>query len=153
MAAAVTKKPSQPEREEDEERPPLPDDDDAPPEEAAPPVNEAPMGFWTDLCAAVRQELKPPAIGFFTTSPNAPVQGMLVGDTLELRCAGAFPAQILGRPEILEVVARKACAMLGRPIRVQTVDMSERPASSARMEQLMRFGKEHSDVVKIRNNS
>ena len=138
--------------EEEDERPPLPDDSDAPPGPEEAPVTEAPVGFWTDLCAAVRKELKPPASGFFAPSPNAPVQGVLRGDRLELRCSNTFTAETLGRPQVLEVVSRKVSAMLGRKIMAVTVDMSARPANSARMEQLMNFGRAHSDVVKIRNN-
>ena len=140
------------EQDEEDERPPLPDDSDAPPEPESAPVNETPVGFWTDLCAAVRKELKPPASGFFAPSPNAPVQGVLRGDKLELRCSNTFTAETLGRPQVLEVVSRKVSAMLGRKIQASTVDMSARPANSARMEQLMNFGRAHSDVVKIRNN-
>ena len=137
---------------DDDERPPMPDDDDAPPEEDVPvPVNEAPMGFWTELVTAARKELKPPASGFFVASPNAPVQGALVGNKLELRCANTFVAQTVGRPDILEVVSRKASAMLGRPVQAVAVDLSEKPKNNPRMEQLMNFGKAHSDIVKIKN--
>lgn len=153
VAAKPAEKKVRPEDGEDEERPPLPGDGDAPPEETPPPVNEAPMGFWTELCSAVRQELKPPARGFFVTSPNAPVQGALVGDRLELRCVNTFVADTMGKPEVLAVVSRKASAMVGRPLRAVAVDMSAKPATSARMEQLMDFGKAHSDVVTIRNNA
>ena len=138
---------------DDEERPPMPGDEDAPPEEEAPaPVNEAPMGFWTELVSAARKELKPPASGFFVASPNAPVQGALVGNKLELRCANTFVAQTVGRPDILEVVSRKASAMLGRPVQAVAVDLSEKPKNNPRMEQLMNFGKAHSDIVKIKNH-
>ena len=44
--------------EEEDDRPPLPDDADAPPvedEPPGPPASEAPMGFWSDLCGAVRK--------------------------------------------------------------------------------------------------
>ena len=151
-ARSAKKAASVPEDVDDDERPPHPGDEDAPPEEEPAPVNEAPMGFWTDLVAAVRKELKPPASGFFVVSPNAPVQGVLTGGKLELRCSNTFTAETLGRPEILEVVTRKASAMLGRRIQAVTVDMSSRPVNSVRMEQLMSFGRAHSDVVKIRNN-
>ena len=138
---------------DDEERPPMPDDADAPPEEDPPaPVNEAPMGFWTELVSAARKELKPPASGFFVASANAPVQGALVGDKVELRCANTFVAQTVDRPDILEVVSRKASAMLGRPVQAVSVDMSEKPKNNPRMEQLMNFGKAHSDIVKIKNH-
>ena len=139
---------------EDGDRPPLPDDADAPPirEEDSPIQHETPIGFWSELVASVRKELKPPASGFFVASPNAPVQGKLHGDRLELRCSNDFTAKMLDRSDILEVVSRKAGAMLGRPIRVSVVDITARPQSNGRMEQLMNFGRAHSDIVKIKNN-
>jgi DNA polymerase-3 subunit gamma/tau len=137
---------------DEDELPPLPDDGDAPPEpEDMPmPVSEAPSGFWTELVASARKELKPPASGFFVASPNAPMQGVLMGQTLELRCNNAFVAQTLSRPDILEVVGRKASAMLGKPVRVNIVDLTAKPAGNPRMEQLMNFGKAHSDIVRIK---
>ena len=137
----------------DDERPPMPDDADAPPceDEPAEPVNEAPMGFWSDLVAAVRNELKPPAKGFFANTPNAPIQGILRGDLLELRCSNTFTMEAVNKPDILEVGARKASARLQRRIRVEMVDISAKPASSGRMEQLLSFGRAHSDIVTIKN--
>ena len=138
---------------DEEERPPMPGDEDAPPgEDMEPPkpVNDAPKGFWSDLCGAVRKELKPPAFGFFASTPNAPVQGVLMGDKLELRCNNTFIAETINKPQILEVVTRKASAMLGKPVRTVVVDLSARPAGNPRMDQLMNFGKAHADIVKIR---
>ncbi len=140
---------------DDGERPPLPGDEDAPPAEEeppAPPQSEAPMNFWSDLCAGVRKEIKPPAFGFFTATPNAPLQGILKGDVLELRCSNTFIAETLDKPEILEIVSRKASAMLGRPIRAKVVDGSAKPMTNPRMEQLMNFGRAHGDIIKIKNN-
>ena len=137
----------------DDELPPLPDDGDAPPdEEIQESENEAPVGFWTDLVAALRSELKLPAKGFFAATPNAPVQGILRGDKLELQCANAFTMETINKPEILAVVSRKASSQLRRPVTAVAVDMSVKPAGSGRMEQLLNFGKAHSDIVKIRNN-
>lgn len=149
----VAKAPAQPE--EEDERPPLPDDEDAPPVnggEAAPaPIpSETPMGFWMDLVGAVRQELKPSASGFFVTVDNAPVKGQLQGDTLTLVCNSAFTCREIEKPETLEVVARKASALLGRPIRVKAVDGSAQPGRNEKMERLMDFGRANSDIVKIR---
>jgi len=138
----------------DDDRPPMPDDEDAPPameeDVSSPRPSEAPAGFWPELCGAVRKELKPPISGFFATSPNAPVQGALVGNTLELRCGNDFIVKMLDKPEILEVVSRKVSAMLSRPIRVTVVDMTAKPAGNPRMEQLMKFGRDHSDIVNIK---
>jgi DNA polymerase-3 subunit gamma/tau len=141
---------------DEDDRPPVPDDSDAPPpmEEEVPQVrpSEAPAGFWPELCGAVKKELKPPVSGFFAATPSAPVQGALVGNVLELRCSNDFIAKMLDKPEIVEVVSRKAGAMLNRPVRVQLIDMTAKPAGNPRMEQLMQFGKAHSDIIKIKNN-
>lgn len=139
----------------EDDRPPIPGDENAPPaaEEAPAPVrNDAPMGFWSDLVAAVRKELKPPASGFFNASPNSPLEGVLQGNRLELRCNNQFAAEIINKPQILEVVARKASAMLGRQVGVFVVDMTQKPMGNPRMAQLMDFGKNHPDIVKIKNN-
>ena len=157
VAAAVPK--AAPDEVVDEERPPLPDDDDAPPAEgedaptkAAPEKTQAPPGFWTELMAASRKELKPPASGFFVAAENSPLRGALKSNTLELRCSNSFVAETVNRPDILEVVTRKASAMLGRQIRVTVVDMSAKPANNPHMEQLMNFGRAHSDIIKIKEH-
>ena len=142
----------------DDDRPPMPDDADAPPGDnmpyapPAPPQSDGPIGFWTDLVDAVRKELKPPAFGFFSNAPGAPVHGVLRGNRLELHCNATFVAKSIDKPEILETVSRKAGAMLGQPVRTFVVDLSAQPAVNPRMEQLMKFGREHSDIIKIKNN-
>ena len=161
MAAQPQKKAPVPEDLDDV--PPMPGDEDAPPPtdedipsmmpmSAPAPVPAAPVAatFWADLLAAVRKELRPPASGFFIQTQNSPIKGALKGSRLELRCINTFVAQALDRPDILEVVSRKASAMLGRPISIQLVDLSAKPAANPRMEQLLNFGKEHADIVKIR---
>ena len=138
----------------DEDRPPLPDDDDAPPvfaeETSNTTVPEAPVGFWTDIAAAVRKELKPPASGFFATTPNAPVQGVLKGQQLFLVCMNTFTMEVVNKPEVLSLVAQKASAKLGRQITIKVTDRTARAENSERMEQLLRFGRAHSDFVKIK---
>ena len=141
----------------DDERPPLPGDEDVPPAEDEPvsapkPASntQAPAGFWTDLMTASRKELKPPASGFFVAAQNSPLRGALKGDVLEMRCLNAFVADTVNKPDILEVVTRKASALLGRPVRVTVVDMSAKPANNPQMEKLLNFGRAHSDVVKIK---
>ena len=158
VAAAAPQKQSVPE-DLDDDRPPMPDDDDAPPAEGeevmappkpAPEKTVAPAGFWTDLMEASRKELKPPAKGFFVAAQNSPLRGALKGSVLELRCANAFVAEAINRPDILEVVSRKASALLSKPVSVSVVDMSAKPAANPQMEQLLNFGRAHSDIVKIK---
>ena len=137
-------------REPEEELPPIPDDSDAPPD----PGTDAPMpapndSFWLELVGEIRQELSPPASGFFVATPTAPVRGVLRGDILEIRCQGSFPAETVGTKPIQEVIARKAAARLGRSVQVKVVDVSQ-SGNTGRMEQLMNFGRAHQDIVKIR---
>ena len=140
--------------EEDDERPPLPDDSDAPPETgdqlAEHVPSQVPTGFWVDMVSEIRAELKPPASGFFVTTPNPPVEGVLRDSKLELVCTASFIVDVINKPEILEMVSRKASAKLGRPIRAVAVDKTKMNAKSRQMEQLLRFGQEHSDIVKIK---
>ena len=139
--------------EPEEERPPMPDDRDVPPnmyEEVPAPVNEAPAGFWVDLVSEVRKELKPPAVGFFATTPNAPIEGVLRDSRLELICAASFIVDVINKPDILEIVSRKASAKLGKPIRVVAVDKNKVKVNSHGMEKLIQFGRDHSDIITIK---
>ena len=109
-----------------------------------------PVGFWTDLFTGVRQELRPPVSGFFSGSPNAPVQGKLVGNQLTMVCDSTFIVEMVNKPEILQLVARKASAILGKNITVQVVDKSSAAGGSEKMSQLLAFGKTHPDIVRIK---
>ena len=94
--------------------------------------------------------MKPPVSGFFVSTDNAPVRGVMVKGVLELRCRNTFTADMIGKKEILEIVSRKASAQLGRPVKVVTVDLSARPAGNSRMENLLTFGRNHSDIVNMK---
>ena len=122
------------------------------PEQVQEPVlaDEAPTGFWTDLAAAVRMELRPPVVGFFAPTPNAPVQGKLSGDLLVLSCANDFTRSMVDKPQVVELVTRKATAQLGRPIRVKVIDGTS-VMDRQKLDKLLSFGREHSDIVKIKD--
>ena len=135
---------------DDGELPPPPDDADAPPVQEEPAVTQAPVGFWTDLATAIRTELRPPLSGFFAPSPNAPVQGVLEGNTVVLQCNSKFIREMVDKPELLQLVARKAGAQLGKAVQVKAVDISAAPHSSEKMDSLLNFGRAHSDIVKIK---
>ena len=156
VVAAQPSQPAKPAQEaldaDFDDRPPMPTDDDAPPEEPSAAPQEAPVGFWTELVSAVRKELKPPVSGFFVSTPNAPVQGVLQGQQVVLKCANSFTLEMINQPQILALVARKATAILGRPVTATAVDKTANPENSRRMEQLLSFGREHRDIVKIREN-
>jgi DNA polymerase-3 subunit gamma/tau len=136
----------------DDERPPVPDDADAPPDpnEPAPIINEAPVGFWMEVAAAVQREVPRPVMGLFSPSEMAPVQGVLQGDELTLLCANQFVMEAVNKPQILAVVTTKASAKLGRSIRVRVADRNAKPQNTVQMEQLLSFGRAHNDIVKIK---
>ncbi len=135
----------------DDELPPPPDDDQAPPDLDAPSVNDTtPVGFWPDLVMGLQKELKPPVKGFFASTPNSPVIGRLQGDAVVLVCSNAFTVEMINKPEVLQIVGRKASAILGRNVTVKVVDRTAKPEKSAQMEQLLAFGREHSDIIRIK---
>ena len=110
---------------------------------------EAPVGFWIEVATQIRQELTAPAVkGYFAPNPNAAVQGILVGDRLELRCDNAFVLGFVNKPEILQLVARKASSVLGRPVQAVAVDKNS--AASDGMEHFLKFGKEHPEHIHIK---
>ena len=130
-------------------QPPLPATDEM---LTAPAADEAPIGFWSDLAAQIRSELRPPVSGFFTSALNAPVKGVLKGESLVLLCANTFTLEVVNKPEIISLVSRKASAKLGKQIRVVAMDQTAAGAKSRQMEQLLNFGRAHADIVKIKEN-
>lgn len=125
-----------PEPGDEEERPPLPDDADAPPMEADPeeaPQEEGPVGFWTDLRSAMRQEL-PPSIAAKLCS--SAVNGVLRGDLVEIRCATRFSYDALNRQDLLALAYRHACQLTGRRVRVTIVNLENKPQANAALQSL-----------------
>ena len=137
-------------QQEEEELPPPPDDADAPPEEPRQALSDAPVGFWTDLGAAIRQELNGPLVGYFSFKTDGTVQGQLQGNVLTLLCKGKFTFDMINKPELIALVSRKATALLGSNIRVKVVDTDAQPVKNDKFDRLLSFGKAHSDVIKIK---
>jgi len=138
--------------EPDEWNPPMPGDEDAPPVEEDACfqfADESPVGFWTDIAASVKSELKPPASGFFASGTDA-VNGILQGDQLTLVCGSKFTMEMINKPEITSLVALKASAKLGRKIRVAVVDKSMSATGNENMAQLLKFGRDHADIINIK---
>ena len=100
----------------------------------------------------MRPELPRSLAGFFSATENAPIRGRVRGDRVGLICANAFVVQMVDKPEVRDLAARKASLILGRPVTVKVVDRTARPEQNKNMEQLMAFGREHSDIIKIKNN-
>ena len=145
----------------DEELPPPPDDDQAPPDLDAPveqpkpkasAKDDTPIGFWADLCAQMRPELSGPMAGFFSAAERSPVKGRVRGDRVGLICATTFIAKQIDTPQVKELAARKAAAILGKPVQVVIVDRTAQPEKSKGMEQLIAFGKAHNDIINIKDS-
>ena len=58
----------------------------------------------------------------------------------------------VNKPEIIALVARKASAKLGTQIQVVAMDQTAAGSKSQQMEQLLSFGRAHSDIVRIKEN-
>ena len=113
---------------------------------------ELEINVWSELCAQLRSELSPPEVGFFPASLNGPVKGILRGDTLVLMCTNSFAKAVVDKREVLELAARKATAMFGRPIRVIAADKDTVNVRNDQMEQLLQFGRDHSDIINIKKD-
>lgn len=112
--------------------------------------DQAPAGFWMDVASAVRKEVTTAISGFFATSPNAPLHGILTGNTLALVCQNKFILDIVNKPDVLALVARKASAKLGRQVRVAVIEEDNLNVNTVQLEQLLDFGRSHSDVINIK---
>ena len=110
-------------------------------------ADESPAGLWLEICSQVRMELKPPVSGFFAA--NGPLRGILKGNTLFLLCPNDFTKAVVDKPEVLELVGRKASAKLGHPVRAVATDKTN--IKNEQMEQLLQFGRANSHVVNIKD--
>lgn len=140
---------------EDDDRPPMPDDDDAPPVfEEAPPVprvEEAPSGFWADFVARVKPELSNRYKGFFAV--GGPVNPQLAAGILTLVADTGFVLKQIDTPAVLEPATRIASALLGQPMKVRcTLKGKTNPMTGGKdpLQDLLAFGKQHEDIVTIR---
>ena len=139
----------------EKQQPTKPVEEKTPAAEEAPATqaaDEAPVGFWAELVSSIRKEMKPPMVGFFTTGDNAPVSGMLRGQTVVLQCSNSFTLDMVNKPEILAMVARKASAILGRQVNAKAEDASAASNNNEKLQRLMDFGRAHSDIINIKEN-
>lgn len=121
-----------------------------PQQQSARVPDEAPVGFWADLAEAVRAELKPPVSGFFVTTEGAPVKGVLRGGQVVLECPNRFVLDMVASREVLDTVARKASAMLGRSVGAKAIDQNEHPNTNEQLERLLSFSRAHEDIITIK---
>lgn len=142
---SVTAQPVQ--SEAPEEKPQMEEKIQEKPAQQEEPGEELPIGFATDLFAALKQEGSGADNGWFTKEN---MELLLHGNTLELRCRTAFVKGIIDRPEITDRVAQRAGGMLRRPIRVKVTDGSVQGQMNGNMEALLKFGRANPNIVKIK---
>ena len=74
-------------------------------------------------------------------------------DTILYKEEAEYIPQVLSllknKPEVLELVARKAAAKLGRPINVVASDKTQ--TQKEQLERLLAFGRAHADVINIKD--
>ncbi len=143
----------QEEPEEEKERPPWEDGDIPPLEELypapAPKLSPQNEGFWLKLVERLRTCLKPPALGMFSASANAPVRGNLQGSVLVLSADNEVILSIINKPNVLQTVAECASQVAGSAVTVKIAKAGE-AAGNAGFERLMSFGKEHPGLLDIK---
>ena len=115
-----------------------------------PETEEGDDSFWPELVQRMREELKPPVSGFFTTDPNAALRAKLRGDTLVLVAADSFVKGMVDKPHVLQMLRTKAAAVLGRNVAVKLVLKGQEVRTREQsMEDLISFGREHEDIFTI----
>ena len=123
-------------------------DEPAPVSTAEEPVDDdAPTNFWDELIAAVSRELSAPAVCYFAA--NAPLHGKLRGNRVLLYADNTFVRSIIDKEDVLEVVSRKASAIMGRPVAAMFADKAAQQPLDSNLDQLLQFGRAHSDICKI----
>lgn len=135
---------------EEEDRPPLPEEPPAERVLPSQPKPPAPAGFWVEFATRMRASLKPPAIGMFVPSEDSPVKGYLQGNVLVLRAEADFAFRVVNQPNILQMAAEKASAILGQPLRVKIVLAGAEEENTPGFDRLIGFGEAHPDFVEIK---
>ncbi len=142
--------PAQPVAAPEAELPPPPEDLDAPSAEEQLPPAELPVGFWPDLAERVRRRVSPPIGGFFSAREDCPVRAYIREDRVGLVCQTSDVAKILEQHGVVPIASQEASLLLGRPMRAVIVDKAKIKGRNAGMEQLIHFGKNHPDTIKIK---
>ena len=119
-----------------------------------PPAEELPVeqppaepDFWPALVEGLLPKLNPADRGFF--APTL-VTGRWVENRLQLDCSATYVYDRLNRPELLRQIGQAAGERLGRPVQVVPVDGQARPKQNENLQALLNFGRQHSDIVKIK---
>lgn len=96
--------------------------------------DELPAGFWTELCESLQAELQPPAKGFFGRDNKLTVSKH--GNRLVIY-AVPFQKNIIGKPEILQIVSRKASALLHEKVTATVQSDQGFPGGADKLDEIL----------------
>lgn len=106
-------------------------------------------GFWPKLVERLRNCLRPPAVGMFSTAANAPVRGELRGNVLILCVANEMILSVVNKPNVMQAVAECASHILGEAVTVKFRDQNE-TAENPGFERLVDFGHQHPEFLDLK---
>lgn len=129
----------------EEEQPPAPEE--TPAEETPAPVSDS---AWPELVQRLRAVLRPPALGMFSVSEGAPVQGRLTENELILTVSADFAESVVKRPNVLQTITEVASAQAGHPVRVKITRAGEEPKSNGNYDRLLSFGADHPELIEFK---
>ncbi|MBQ3356707.1 MAG: DNA polymerase III subunit gamma/tau [Oscillospiraceae bacterium] len=130
---------------QEEEMPPAPEE--APPEAAEESVSDS---AWPQLVQRLRTALKAPAMGMFSVSDNAPLQGRLTKDELILTIMADFAENVINKPDVLQTITEVASAQAGHPVKVRLVRKGEEKKSNGSFDRFLSFGEEHPELIEFK---
>ena len=91
-------------------------------------------------------------VPIYTSANENEIENANVEDTDAQLVYNTFTKEIVNKPEVLELVARKASAKLGRAVRVSASDGTKDNTKTEQMETLLQFGRMHTDIINIKND-
>ncbi|MBQ7522972.1 MAG: DNA polymerase III subunit gamma/tau [Oscillospiraceae bacterium] len=132
------------------EKPIAPKQPDAPKETAPTKTNDLlPADFRAEFFAKIAPELSPAARGFF--SVQGPFELRLQDGTLYVETENDFALNIIGdKDRLAPILSEKASALRGAPTKVCIGKKGQYQKQDDPMQELLQFGKNHEDIVKIR---
>ena len=122
-------------------------------EVVAPAADELPLGFWSELTARIKPEVEIAQRGFFTASENSRVKPQLRKDLLQLNTESPFVRDMINSEQTREVIARHASALLKRNVSVRIVVSDGSTEGEDPLDALVRFGKDHREIVRIQDEN
>ena len=115
-----------------------------------PAFDELPEGFWAELIAKAGPELPAPTRGMFTVGERQMIHPQLKQDVLLLAANNEWIKKQIDVPVIRSVLQEKASVLLRRQVTVRVASKQEIDGQIDRLNELLRFGKAHSNVITIK---